>query len=265
MGSILQDMMGMLSRKDSVTPKADDLMTLARYPNPQERLKPRPTLRTELVTMAKLKTYMTTGDAGGVVKTLTTVGTTGPSTLVGSVLNVPNYGGTQTLSIAGQVLSLTSGGSVTLPDEYVNSAVFNGATDLLTLNRVSGGSIQIDMNRKDVNEYVNLTLIEASTAAPVQLPAAAQGQLFVVANAGAGANATVNLPNASATAWVFRKITVTTNGTTSASRTLTLNAAGSEEINGAGTLVLDKLYASVTLWSDGTNWIVLSSSQVTVV
>jgi len=244
MGSILQDMMGMASRKDTVTPKADDLLTLARYPNPQEKLKPRPSLRTELITMAKLKTFINEGDGGGLVKSLTTTGTSGVSTLVSGVLNVPSY--------ANSI-------------EYVNSAAFDGATDLLTLNRVSGDSIQIDMNRKDVNEYVNLTLIEASTAAPVQLPVAAQGQLFIVASTGAGANATVNLPNASATAWVFRKITVTTNGTTSASRTLTLNAAGSEEINGAGTLVLNKLYASVTLWSDGTNWIILSSSQVTVV
>tara|TARA_R110002012_G_scaffold316511_1_gene531579 strand:+ start:98 stop:805 length:708 start_codon:yes stop_codon:yes gene_type:complete len=235
MSTILQDMMGMLKRNGTVTPQADNYITVARYPNPQERLKPAPKLQTELVTLAKLKTFF---NAGGDI---------------------------QQLSIAGQVLSLTNGGSVTLPDEYVNAAVFDGATDKITLTRVSGSTIQIDMNRKDVNEYVNLTLIEANTAAPVQLPAAAQGQLFIVASAGAGANATVNLPNASATAWVFRKITVTTNGTTSASRTLTLNAAGSEEINGAGTLVLNKLYASVTLWSDGTNWIVLSSSQVTVV
>ena len=210
MSTILQDMMGMLKRNGTVTPQADNYITVARYPNPQERLKPAPKLQTELVTLAKLKTFF---NAGGDI---------------------------QQLSIAGQVLSLTNGGSVTLPDEYVNAAVFDGATDKITLTRVSGSTIQIDMNRKDVNEYVNLTLIEANTAAPVQLPAAAQGQLFIVASAGAGANATVNLPNASATAWVFRKITVTTNGTTSASRTLTLNAAGSENINGAGTLVLNK-------------------------
>ena len=237
MSTILQDMMGMLKRNGTVTPKSDNYITLARYPNPQERLKPAPKLQTELVTLSQLKTFFNAGAGGD----------------------------KQQLSLAGQVLSLTNGGSVTLPDEYVNSAVFNGATDFLTLTRVGGTAIQIDMNRKDVNEYVNFTLIEANTAAPVQLPVAAQGQLFIVASAGAGANATVNLPNASATAWVFRKITVTTNGTTSASRTLTLNAAGSEEINGAGTLVLNKLYASVTLWSDGTNWIILSSSQVTVV
>tara|TARA_R110000823_G_scaffold287246_1_gene405522 strand:- start:122 stop:826 length:705 start_codon:yes stop_codon:yes gene_type:complete len=234
MSNLLQDMMGMLSRKDTVTPKANDYMSLARYPNPQERMKPNPKIQTELVKISDLKTFI--GGAGN-----------------------------QTLSIAGQVLSLTSGGSVTLPDEYVSSAAFDAPADSLILTRVSGDSVVVDMNRKDVNEYVNFTLISASTATPVQLPVASQGQLFIVDSAGAGANATVNLPNASATAWVFRKITVATNGTTSSSRTLTLNAAGSEEINGAGTLVLDKLYASVTLWSDGTNWIILSSSQVTVV
>ena len=235
MSNLLQDMMGMLSRKMTVTPKGDDYMSLARYPNPQERMKPNPKIQTELVKISDLKTFMGSGSSS------------------------------QQLSIAGQVLSLTSGGSVTLPDEYVNSATFDGATDLLTLTRVGGTAITVDMNRKDVNEYVDLTFISADTATAVQLPVNAQGQLFIVGSTGAGANATVNLPNASATAWVFRKITVATNGTTSSSRTLTLNAAGSEEINGAGTLVLDKLYASVTIWSDGTNWIVLSASQVTVV
>jgi len=171
----------------------------------------------------------------------------------------------QQLSITGQDLSISGGNTVVIPDEFVNASTFDGATDSLTLTRVGGTVITVDMNRKDVNEYVDLTFISADTATPVQLPVNAQGQLFIVGSTGVGANATVNLPNASATEWVYRKITVTTNGSTSSSRTLTLNAAGSEEINGAGTLVLNKLYASVTIWSDGTNWIVLSSSQVTVV
>ena len=91
MSNLLQDMMGMLSRKDTVTPKANDYMSLARYPNPQERMKPNPKIQTELVKISDLKTFI--GGAGN-----------------------------QTLSIAGQVLSLTSGGSVTLPDEYCNTS-----------------------------------------------------------------------------------------------------------------------------------------------
>ena len=55
MSTILQDMMGMLKQKGTVTPKADNYITVARYPNPQERLKPQPKLQTELVTLSQLK------------------------------------------------------------------------------------------------------------------------------------------------------------------------------------------------------------------
>lgn len=57
MSTILQDMMGMLKRNGTVTPKSDNYITVARYPNPQERLKPQPKLQTELVTLSQLKTF----------------------------------------------------------------------------------------------------------------------------------------------------------------------------------------------------------------
>ena len=237
MGSILQDMMGMLSRKDSVTPKTDDLMTLARYPNPQERLKPRPTLRTELVTMAKLKAFINTGaDA-------------------------------QKLSIAGQVLSLTNGGSVTLPssaDEYVNAAAYDGATDLLKLTRVGGTILSVDMDRKDTKEFVNSTALSVATGATTVMNTNLAGQLFLIARTGANATGTLQLPPAAGTEnWQYRKITITTNGTTTAARTLTVASnSAAETINGAANFVLNKAYASITIWSDGSNWIILSSSQV---
>lgn len=61
MSTILQDMMGMLKKKGTVVPKADNYITVARYPNPQERLKPRPTLQTELVTLSQLKAFTNSG------------------------------------------------------------------------------------------------------------------------------------------------------------------------------------------------------------
>ena len=236
MGSILQDMMGMLTRKEAVTPKTDDLITLARYPNPQERLKPRPTLRTELVTMAKLKAFINTGaDA-------------------------------QKLSIAGQVLSLTNGGSVTLPssaDEYVNAAAYDGATDLLKLTRVGGTILSVDMDRKDTKEFVNSTALSVATGATTVMNTNLAGQLFLVARTGEDGTGTLQLPPAAGTEnWQYRKITITTDGSTSAAKPITLDAQGSETINGGANFVLNKVYASVTIWSDGTNWIVLSSSQV---
>ena len=63
MSNLLQDMMGMLSRKMTVTPKGDDYMSLARYPNPQERMKPNPKIQTELVKISDLKTFMGSGSS----------------------------------------------------------------------------------------------------------------------------------------------------------------------------------------------------------
>tara|TARA_B110000444_G_C18821700_1_gene588076 strand:+ start:82 stop:789 length:708 start_codon:yes stop_codon:yes gene_type:complete len=235
MSTILQDMMGMLKRSGTVVPKPDNYITVARYPNPQERLKPAPKLQTELVTLAALKTFFASG------------------------------GDKQTLSIAGQVLSLTNGGSVTLPDEYINAGVFDGATDKITLTRVSGGTVVIDMNRKDVSEYVNHTDIQASVGKPVAIPEAVAGQLIIVENIGGPGQSTLRLPGADGEAMKFRKLTIATDGTTDVNTNLILEANGADTINGAGTMLLDKVYASVSIWSNGSNWTVLSSSQVTAV
>ena len=61
MSTILQDIMGMLWRKQQVLPKTDDYITIARYQNPQERMKPQPKVQTELVTMKSIKTFVNTG------------------------------------------------------------------------------------------------------------------------------------------------------------------------------------------------------------
>ena len=65
MGNILQDMMGMLSRKKAATPKTDDYVTIARYTSAQERMKPQPKVQTELVTMGSIKTFVNAGGGGG--------------------------------------------------------------------------------------------------------------------------------------------------------------------------------------------------------
>ena len=58
MGNILQDMMGMLTRKKIATPKTDDFITIARYATVQERLKPNPKIEAELVTMGAIKKFV---------------------------------------------------------------------------------------------------------------------------------------------------------------------------------------------------------------
>ena len=211
MSTILQDMMGMLKRTGTVTPKADNYITVARYPNPQERLKPAPKLQAELVTLKSLKTFFNAGSS----------------------------------------------------DEYVNAASYDGATDLLTLTRVGGTAITADMDRKDTKEFVNSTALSVATGATTVINTNSPGQLFLVARTGADGAGTLQLPPAAGTEnWQYRKITIVTDGTTTAAKPLTLDAQGSETINCGANFVLEKVYASVTIWSDGTNWIVLSSSQV---
>lgn len=211
MSTILQDMMGMLRQKGTVTPKSDNYITVARYPNPQERLKPAPKLQTELVTLTALKTFFNAGSS----------------------------------------------------DEYVNAASYDGATDLLTLTRVGGTAITADMDRKDTKEFVNSTALSVATGATTVINTSAPGQLFLVARTGADGAGTLQLPPAAGTEnWQYRKITIATDGSTTAAKPLTLDAQGSETINGGANFVLEKVYASVTIWSDGNNWIVLSSSQV---
>jgi len=205
-------MMGMLRRNGTVVPKADNYITLARYPNPQERPNPRPTLQTELVTLSQLKTFFNSGRT---------------------------------------------------TEEYVNSATYDGATDLLILTRKSGDTIQVDMDRKDTKEFVNYTALSVATGATTVMNTNLAGQLFLVARTGEDGTGTLQLPPAAGTEnWQYRKITITTDGSTSAAKPITLDAQGSETINGGANFVLNKVYASVTIWSDGTNWIVLSSSQV---
>jgi hypothetical protein len=118
MGTILQDMMGMLSRKKVVTPRTDDYITLARYAGAQERMKPHPKVETELVTMGSIKTFV-------------------------------NTGGTPSLPLTGGTISgnLTIDGALTLK---VNSGFANISTDVT-------GTIFIGNTSAGVTTGLNIT------------------------------------------------------------------------------------------------------------
>ena len=90
MGTILQDMMGMLSRKKVVTPRTDDYITLARYAGAQERMKPHPKVETELVTMGSIKTFVNTGGTPSLPLTGGTI--TGDLTIDGALTLKVNSG-----------------------------------------------------------------------------------------------------------------------------------------------------------------------------
>ena len=145
--------------------------------------------------------------------------------------------------------------------EYVSSALFDGATDLLKLTRKGGTVISVDMDRKDTKEFVSFRPLSVATGATTIFNTSEPGQLFVVTRTGAAGTGSLQLPPAAGTEnWQYRKITITTDGSTTATETLTLTTTGSETINGGATFVVQKLYAVLTIWSNGSNWIILSQS-----
>jgi len=115
MSTILQDMMGMLKRNGTVTPKADNYITVARYPSPQERLKPAPKLQTELVTLSQLKTFFNAGGGSAVSSivagtnvTISPAGGTGAVTVNATVPALPYTSSFIQISQTGQVVPSSS-------------------------------------------------------------------------------------------------------------------------------------------------------------
>ena len=62
MSNILQDMLGMLSRKKVVIPKINDYITVARTSSGNNTLKPQPGYITELISVSSLGSFINAND-----------------------------------------------------------------------------------------------------------------------------------------------------------------------------------------------------------
>jgi hypothetical protein len=60
MSNFLQDIMGMLWQKQRVSPKRDDVIGIGRYLSKEEKVKPKPQITTKVITLADLKTFIST-------------------------------------------------------------------------------------------------------------------------------------------------------------------------------------------------------------
>ena len=170
MSTILQDIMGMLSRKKIVTPITNDYFVIARYANPQERLKPNPKVETELITMADIKTFVNASTAAKLIP-----------------FNI----------LAG------SAGSSTMPSNY---------------------------------------------------------NLIDIAWDGLGNGTyTLNLPTAAS--MTYRNVRIITNGTldNGAQDKINITPVGSETIDGAASFEISKRYEGISIWSNGTEWIIIQA------
>ena len=172
MSNFLQDIMGMLWKKQRVSPKTDDVIGIGRYLSKEEKFKPKPQITTKVVTLEDLKTFVSTE---GLV-------TLKPYNL-----------------LAG------SGGSSTMPSNY----------NLIDISWDGLG-----------NGTYTLTLPLASS-----------------------------LP--------YRNIRIITDGSldNGAQDKILLTAAPGDAIDGAADFELSKKYEGVSIWSDGTEWIVIQAKS----
>ena len=60
MSNFLQDIMGMLWKKQRVSPKEDDVIGIGRYLSKEEKVKPKPQITTKVITLEDLKTFVST-------------------------------------------------------------------------------------------------------------------------------------------------------------------------------------------------------------
>lgn len=60
MSNFLQDIMGMLWKKQRVSPKRDDIIGIGRYLSKEEKVRPKPQITTKVITLADLKTFVST-------------------------------------------------------------------------------------------------------------------------------------------------------------------------------------------------------------
>ena len=60
MSNFLQDIMGMLWKKQRVSPKSDDIIGIGRYLSKEEKVKPKPQITTKVITLEDLKTFIST-------------------------------------------------------------------------------------------------------------------------------------------------------------------------------------------------------------
>jgi hypothetical protein len=118
--NLLQDILGLVTRKQQVKPVDTDVLPIGRYKTSKEVFKPKPEMKTNLVTLRDLKNYISKDPSGD----------------------------NQTLSLDGNDLSISNGNTVDLSTLDLDSS--SVPVKLVPFNIVAGadqsGSLPLDYN-----------------------------------------------------------------------------------------------------------------------
>ena len=174
-------------------------------------------------------TLFVDGTNAGSFGSLTVNGTTGPATLVGGVLNVPQYQRAITVTTGG-------GGEATLIGAQLN---------IPYLNPYNTGA-----------PTVVSALSSGSSSIPTAASSGATVNMYSCTWSGGNGNYTLTLPSAVTDA--YRSIRLITDGTfTNTTFQVILTPVFGQTINGVSSVALNTQYTGILVWSDGSNWRVI--------
>lgn len=218
----------------------------------------------------------------GDVDSLTTTGNSGSATLIGKVLNIPQYqrgitvttGGTGAASLVGanlnipyETISLTTAGNAgaaTLVNTVLNIPQYQRAIVVTTTGQGPASLLGANLNIPYENSYNTgaPTVVNALAGGSSTIPSAnISGTTTNVYDATwTGGNGTYTLTLPSAVTDAYRKIRITTDGTFSVnSFRIEVTSPGLETINGVAFVEVNTSYSGILVWSDGANWRVIQA------
>ena len=225
-------------------------------------------------------TLFVDGTNAGSFGSLTVNGTTGPATLVGGVLNVPQYQRAITVTTGGSGSASLIGAQLNIPYEPISLSVngSNGPATLvgtalnipqyqraITVTTGGGGEatlIGAQLNIPYLNPYntgaptVVSALSSGSSSIPTAASSGATVNMYSCTWSGGNGNYTLTLPSAVTDA--YRSIRLITDGTfTNTTFQVILTPVFGQTINGVSSVALNTQYTGILVWSDGSNWRVI--------
>lgn len=116
--NLLQDILGLVARNKKVKPIDTDVLPIGRYKTSKEILKPKPDMKTNLVSLKQLKDYINSGPSGD----------------------------NQTLSLTGNDLSISNGNTVDLSDLNISSSLVKITPFNIVAGADGSSSMPLDYN-----------------------------------------------------------------------------------------------------------------------
>jgi hypothetical protein len=158
MSNFLQDIMGLLWKKQRVSPKTDDIIGIGRYLSKEEKVKPKPQITTKVITLEDLKTFVST-EGLVTIKPYTLLAGAGGSSTMPSNYNLIDISW-DGLGNGTYVLNLPPASSLPYRNIRIitDGSLDNGAQDKILLTAAPGDTIDGGANFELSKRYEGVSI-----------------------------------------------------------------------------------------------------------